>query len=337
MPELRRDPLSGRWAIIAAERARRPQDFARRQPPIEAGPGACPFCEGHERETPPEVLAYRQEGSSPDSPGWRLRVVPNLYPALGPAEGEMAPRRQGLSEALPAVGAHEVVIIRPEHVEVPAQLGEDDLRRLVRAFIARHQTHAANPQVGYVHATMNYGREAGASREHLHAQLFALPLVPTLVEQELARCEEHYAACGRCLVCDLLAQELESGARVVWQDERMALFAPFAPRAPFEVWLAPRHHRASFAAMDEGELGSFASGLRQALLRLHHRLGDPPFNFWLHTAPTSRDVGSFYHWHLELQPKLAIAAGFELGTDIIINTIAPESAAVFLREIGVQG
>jgi UDPglucose--hexose-1-phosphate uridylyltransferase len=332
VPELRRDPLSGRWVVIAAERARRPRDFTR-QPRLKAtGSGACPFCEGNERETPPEVLGYRVEGSVADGPGWQLRVVPNLYPALGPARGELDPQEDGVYVSMQALGAHEVVIITPEHEEEVAKLPDAQLGLMVQSFIDRHRVHAANPLVAYVHATMNYGREAGASREHPHAQLFALPLVPTLIEQELAVCQAHFESHGACLFCDVLGQELASGSRLVWQDERMVLFAPYASRAPFELWLAPKKHAPGFETMEVGDVASFVSGLKQALVRLHDDLSDPPFNFWLHTAPTARDVAPFYHWHLELQPKLSIAAGFELGTDVMINTMPPESAAAFLRE-----
>ena len=282
-------------------------------------------------------MAYRAPATLPDSPGWSVRVVPNLYPAFGPEHGDLVPRAEGLYSALPALGAHEVIVNCPEHLESPVDLPTSQLALVVRACAERSRFHADNPLVQYVHVIMNYGREAGASREHSHSQLFAVPVVPGLVEAELAGAEAYYAKHRRCLICDIVRQEETGGERVVWANDDFVLFAPFASRVPFELWLVPRAHRPSFSALDGDAEHAFARVLKETLVRLSSALGDPPFNYWIHTAPTRRDVSAFYHWHLELLPKLSTAAGFELGTDIMIDTVLPEAAAAFLRDVKRPG
>ncbi len=337
MPELRRDPVTQRWVVIASERAKRPHDFARQPRARGTGSQECPFCAGNEAMTPPEVMAYRPARSAADTPGWSVRVVPNLYPAFGPASGDLHERRQGLYLAVNGLGAHEVLIASPEHVEEVATLPTQQLVLMARSYVDRYLHHKANPVVRYVHIIMNYGREAGASREHPHSQLFAIPLVPGLVETELWGAGVYHEEHGRCVFCDLVQQELAGGERMVLENDRFVVFTPYASRAPFEMWLLPKAHRPNFEASGEHDLASFAAALKTALGKLYYGLNDPPFNYWLHTAPTQRDVSGFYHWHLEILPKLSIAAGFEMGTEIMINTALPEVSAAFLRETRTPG
>lgn len=331
MPELRRDPVTGSWVVIATERAKRPHDFARHHR-AAAGDQKCPFCEGHEAMTPPEVYAFRPEGSAPDTPGWSVRVVPNLYPAFGPAQGDLAPCADGLYETLNGLGGHEVIVTSPRHSDDIPSLPLQQVALMARAYVDRYLAHKENPVVQYVHIILNYGREAGASREHPHSQLFAIPIVPELVERELVGAARYHAEHGRCVFCDILERELSSGERMVYENDRFAVFAPYASRMPFEMWLMPKAHAPRFETLSGVDLEAFAGALRQAVGRLTVGLNDPPFNYWIHTSPTRRDVDDSYHWHLEIMPKLAIAAGFELGTGIMINTALPETAARFLRE-----
>lgn len=337
MPELRRDPITQRWVVIATERAKRPHDFARQPRAKAAGGNECPFCEGNEGMTPPEVMAYRPGGTAPNTPGWTVRVVPNLFPAFGPPSGDLDERRHGIYVAMNGLGAHEVLITTPEHVEEVALLSTEQMALMVKSYVDRHLFHKANPLVAYVHTIMNYGREAGASREHPHSQLFAIPLVPGLVETELWGAGVYYEEHGRCVFCDLLRQELAHGERIVLESERFVVFTPYASQMPFEMWIAPKEHQPNFEAIDQHDVVEFASALKVALGKLYAGLNDPPFNYWIHTAPTRRDVGAVYHWHLEILPKLSIAAGFELGTEIMINTALPETAAAFLRETTAPG
>ncbi|MHB1130836.1 MAG: galactose-1-phosphate uridylyltransferase [Chloroflexota bacterium] len=333
MPELRQNPLSGRWVVLAAERARRPRDFARPQPAHPVSERDCPFCEGHEAQTPPEVLAYRAAGLPANGPGWTVRVVPNLYPALVPAAAAVA-ESVPLFPSRAATGAHEVIIASPRHVASAADLPLRQHELVLRAYRDRYLAHQREPGVEYVHIAMNYGREAGASRDHLHAQLFALPLVPPLVESELHNAGAYHAKYGECLLCAMAREELAAGERVVLENDRFVVFIPFAAQSPFELWLVPKGHEPRFEAQDSSGEALLAATLREVLVRLAGVLGDPPFNYWLHTAPPRRPVDAYYHWHLELVPKLGIAAGFELGTDMMINVVCPEQAAALLRPSG---
>ena len=335
MPELRRDPLTSRWVVIATERAKRPHDFAHHARARADSGESCPFCEGHEEQTPPELMAYRPSSSAPDRPGWAVRVVPNLYPAFTPEAGPLEVHRDGLFVGEAARGGHEVLIASPAHVDEVARLPLGQYELMVRSYVDRYRAQAAGPLVQYIHIIMNYGKEAGASRDHPHSQLFALQLVPSLVELELRHSQDYHAAHGRCLLCAVLRQELAAGQRVVLENERFVVFAPYASRWPFELWLAPKRHEPRLEALDrEGQM-AFASALRETLGRLHVGLNDPPFNYWIHTSPTQLPVDRYYHWHLELAPKPAIAAGFEMGTEVMINIALPEQAAAFLREIRV--
>lgn len=333
MPELRRDPVTGRWVVIATERARRPESFS--QAVREAVPpaAACPFDEGNEHLTPPEVFAIRRPGSQPDGPGWSVRVVPNLYPsftmaataamvAAGPAE---------LYEVQPATGAHEVIISSPDHWRSTAQLPLEQVERMVRAWVMRMRTHAGNPRVAYVQLIYNHGRSAGASLEHPHAQLFALPFIPPVLLEELGGAEQFHRQHGRCVFCAMVEAELASDERMVFAGDRFVAVAPFASRVPFETWILPRYHSCRFEELAAAEISDFAGMLQQVTAALHRKLNDPPYNFFIHTAPCRSPELPHYHWHLELLPRLTTWAGLEYGTGVIVNTMAPEAAAVFLR------
>ncbi|MDA8217255.1 MAG: galactose-1-phosphate uridylyltransferase [Dehalococcoidales bacterium] len=331
MPELRRDPVTQGWVVIATERGKRPHDFAKQPRSKETNGNKCPFCEGNEALTPPEVMAYRPAGTPPNTPGWTVRVVPNLYPAFGPPTGDLNERRQGMYVMMNGLGAHEVLITSPRHGDDVPTLPTPQVALMAQSYIDRYLAQKANPIVQYVHIIMNYGKEAGASREHPHSQLFALPLVPDLVEKELRGAGAYKAEHGHCIFCDMVRQELASGERIVLENERFVVFTPYASKVPFEMWVVPKAHQPRFEGMDQKDVQFFADALKRALGKLHVGINDPPFNYWIHTSPTQRDVGDIYHWHLEIAPKLAIAAGFELGSGIMINTALPEAAAEFLR------
>jgi UDPglucose--hexose-1-phosphate uridylyltransferase len=332
MPELRRDPITHEWVVISTERAKRPHDFARQSRTPAQQETNCPFCAGNESKTPPEVLAYRVDGTAPDTPGWLVRVVPNLYPAFGPASGDLAAQKDGLYQSMNGLGGHEVIITSPSHTEDIASLPLEQVDCMTRAYIDRYLSHKANPIVQFVHIIQNYGRDAGASREHPHSQLFAIPLVPELVATELEGAQRHHTERGSCVFCDVLQEELRGGERIILENERFVVFAPYASRVPFEMWLMPKAHRPRFETMGEHDVSAFSAALQEALALLRNGLNDPPFNYWIHTTPTQMAVDDVYHWHLEILPKLSFAAGFELGTGIMINSALPETAAAFLRE-----
>jgi UDPglucose--hexose-1-phosphate uridylyltransferase len=330
MPELRKDPVVGRWVIIATERGKRPSDF-QTQPSARAG-GFCPFCEGHEEKTPPEVYAVRAEGTAPNTPGWRVRVVSNKYPALQ-IEGDLDRRGEGIYDKMNGIGAHEVIIEAPEHVLETSQLPVDQIALVIRAMRARVLDLAKDERFRYVQIFKNHGEAAGASLEHSHTQLVATPIVPRRVMDELNGAAQHYGLKERCIYCDIIHQEAEDGRRMVARKNGYLVFEPFASRFPFETWILPEEHRPRFEEGDEADDLALAATLKETLARLNKTLENPPYNYVIHTRPLNQVQGPLhYHWHLEIMPKLTKVAGFEWGTGFYINPVPPEDAARYLRE-----
>ena len=328
MPELRKDPVVGRWVIIATERARRPSDFAAE--PVRPRQTACAFCEGHEHQTPPEILAGRPPDGRPNGPGWTYRVVPNKYPALR-IEGELEPAGEGLFDRMNGVGAHEVVIETPHHGASLAGLSVDAVTDVLCAFRERMLDLKKDPRFAYVLVFKNHGEAAGASLEHPHSQLIATPIIPIKVSEELAGSAQYYDLKERCVWCDMVRQERRGGGRLIVESHDFAALAPFAPRFPFETWILPTHHRAAFEESTEEELRGAATILGEVLRRVDRVLGEPAYNFMLHTAPFREAQLESFHWHLEVIPKLTRVAGFEWGSGFFINPVPPEDAAEALR------
>ncbi len=333
MPELRKDPIIGRWVIISTERGKRPGDF----PPVESTSrgGFCPFDSGNEDKTPPEVFAFRDEGTEPDTPGWRVRVVSNKFPALK-IEGPMVRRGEGVFDKMSGIGAHEVVIETPDHGTSFCELDVTHVADVIRAFIQRMNDLKKDERFRYILVFKNHGEQAGASLEHPHTQLIATPIVPKRVAEELTGAEQHYKLKERCIFCDILHQELEDGARVVSQNEGFASLTPFASRFPFETWVLPKWHSSRFEDMSDPQIMWLAESLRDTLRRVRCALNAPPYNFIIHTAPCHEPDLPHYHWHIEIMPKLTKVAGFEWGTGFYINPTLPEDAARYLREASLD-
>ena len=328
MPELRRDPVVGRWVIISTERARRPSDFPATRWQPKGGP--CVFCAGQESRTPDEVWALRPDGGPPNRPGWLVRVVPNKFPALR-IEGELERSGEGLYDRMNGVGAHEVVIEAPAHDAVIERLATAHLAEVLRAYRERIRDLAKDPRLEYVMVFKNHGDPAGASLEHTHSQLIATPIVPSMVEEELAGAIQHFRIKQRCIWCDIVRQDRRDGLRMIRGEGGFVAIAPFAPRFPFETWILPEAHRSSFEATPVEDLGALASLLSKVLGAMARYLGDPPYNFMLHSAPLRTPALDHFHWHLEIIPKLTRVAGFEWGTGFFINPTPPEEAAEYLR------
>jgi UDPglucose--hexose-1-phosphate uridylyltransferase len=327
MPELRKDPIVNRWVIISSERGNRPKDFS--TPEKKTNKESCPFCEGSEPLTPPEILAYRR--NSPNSPGWTLRVVPNKYPALTD-EGETGQMTEGLYDKINGIGTHEVLIESPDHDTELELLPKTQIADSLKALQERVLALKENKRFHYIMIFKNRGEPSGASLEHTHTQLIALPIVPELVSEELAGGKKHYDKNERCIYCDLIAQELEDGRRIVCQNENFITIVPFAPRFPFEMWILPRLHSARFEECETRLFDALASSLKESLLRMRTALNAPSYNFVFHTAPVNGNHFNYYHWHIEIMPKLTKMAGFEQGTGFYINPTVPEEAAEILRE-----
>jgi len=330
LPELRKDPVTGRWVIIATERSKRPKDYETLR--MEPRPGVCPFCFGNESLTPEEVLSFRHNGkrNSPE-PDWWVRVVPNKYPALS-FEGEAVRRAEGLYDLINGVGAHEVIIESPDHQVPLAALPEEHIREILWAYRDRLIAHSKDPRIGYVLIFKNQGPAAGASLDHPHTQLIATPIVPVQVKEEMKGAERYFEYKDRCVFCDMIGQEERKPSRVVEGTNHFVAFEPYASRFPFETWVLPRRHQGHFESLSESEVGDLAGLLKRVLGRIWNALDDPPFNFMLHVSPPGDADTEWYHWHLEIIPKLTTVAGFEWGSGFYINPTAPGDACRHLRQ-----
>ncbi len=333
MPELRKDPITGRWVIISTDRAKRPTDFVRESVQIH-GKGFCPFCYGNEDKTPPEILVYGRNGGSPNSSGWRIRVVPNKFPALG-IEGDLDREGEGLFDRMNGVGAHEVIIETPDHNATLAMLPEKAIEDVLWAYRDRMLDLKNDKRFRYVLIFKNHGEAAGASLEHTHSQLIALPIVPKRVREEVDNSKHYYAEKERCIFCDMIRQELDSGVRVISESDFFVALAPYAPRFPFEIWLLPKQHGSAFENNQSPLYSNLARVLKDNLMRLDSVLDRPAYNMMIHTSPIGEEVNEHYHWHIEIMPKLTKVAGFEWGTGFYICPTPPEEAARFLREAQV--
>jgi UDPglucose--hexose-1-phosphate uridylyltransferase len=325
LPEIRVDPLSGHKTIVAGERSRRPGGEPRCVPPEPIDVAGDPFAEGHEDRTPPELYAVRPQGGAPNTPGWTVRVVPNLYPALT-LDGTSTRQdpRPDLFTAVPATGAHEVIVNAPRSVYSLAELPVEQVAAAVEVWRERMRVHAG---CAYTQLIVNERREAGASLPHTHAQLYALDFVPAAVARERERAAAYATrTMGQSLLGDLVAEEVRRGERVVAIDDEAVLLAPYGSRVPFQLLLAPRRPRARFE--DEGPTG--AALLHDGLRRLARHLGSsPPLNLWVRTAP--RGANRFC-WRIDVLPRLTHLAGLELSTGVNLLIVAPEDAAAALRE-----
>lgn len=329
MPELRRDPIVGRWVIIATERAKRPSDVPRPQP--RATGGLCPFCPGQEDKTPHEVYVAGRPPSAPgNGPGWKVRVVPNRFPALM-IEGDLQREANGIYDRMNGVGAHEVVIETADHTRDLGALTDAEVTEVLFAFKARMVDLRNDLRFRYILLFKNHGEAAGASLEHAHSQLIALPVTPRQVQEEIEGAHRHFEHRERCIFCDIVMQERKERARLVLENEEFVVFTPWAPRSPFETWIVPKRHESNFEAESKERLAYCAQALRSTLKRLGASLGDPAYNFIVHSNPLRDPPSASYHWHIEVMPALTHTAGFEWGSGFHINPVPPEEAAEFLR------
>jgi UDPglucose--hexose-1-phosphate uridylyltransferase len=329
MPELRRDPIIGRWVIIATERAKRPADVPHAAD--RAAGGLCPFDPGHEDKTPREVYVAGRPPSAPaNGPGWKVRVVPNRYPALM-IEGDLEREANGIYDRMNGIGAHEVIIETPDHAKDLGNLSDAEVTEVLFAFKARILDLRNDLRFRYILLFKNHGSPAGATLEHAHSQLIALPVTPRQVQEEIEGARRHYEHRERCIFCDIVMQERRDRSRLVYENEEFLVFAPWAPRSPFETWIMPKRHESNFEAEPKERLAYCAQALRSTLKRLGAALGDPPYNFIVHSNPLRDPASPSYHWHIEVMPALTHVAGFEWGSGFHINPVPPEEAAEFLR------
>ncbi|MFH0772099.1 MAG: DUF4931 domain-containing protein [Candidatus Omnitrophota bacterium] len=343
MPELRKDPIIGRWVIVATERARRPTDFVPHSVSEEkmAEP-PCPFCEGKEDQTPsPEIFAVRNPGTKPATPGWQVRVVPAISPALK-VEGKIERRGKGIYDVMNGVGAHEVIIETPNHIYNLADLSEEQIATVIAVYIERITDLGKDPRFKYALLFKNYGLAAGSGRiRHAHSQLIAMPVNPIRLKDELIGARKYFEYKERCIFCDVIKQELDAGKRIIADVDGFLAFAPFASRFPFEMWVLPKYHSADFSNTNKDKRLGLAKILKISLQKLKKALVDPPYNIILHTAPFRvpktgywRTIDDDFHWHLEIMPRLTRVAGFEWGSGFYLNPTPPEDASKYLSEMG---
>jgi len=333
MPDLRKDPIVGRWVIVAKSRAKRPHDFDAAPP--RRRKRFCPFCEGNEHSTPDEIIAYRESGSRPNREGWRVRVVPNKFPALE-IEGSLDKRGEGIYDMMQGVGAHEVIIESPRHLVSTSQLTEPQIREVLWVYRDRLVDLKKDPRFVYGMIFKNVGAAAGASLEHTHSQLIVTPIVPINVQEEIIGSLEFHDYRGRCVFCDMIQQELAQEKRIVLDTPGFIAFCPFASRFPFETWILPKTHSSHYENIQKNEVEELSGVMRQVVGKIEAALDRPAYNYIIHTAPFDTQELGHYHWHIEIMPSLTKAAGFEWGTGFYINPVPPEEAAAFLREVEAE-
>ncbi|MFT3920908.1 MAG: galactose-1-phosphate uridylyltransferase [Myxococcales bacterium] len=330
MSEFRQDPLSRRWVIIGNERAGRPNEF------VEAATRAtgvqCPFCIGHEAETPPAIATYAANGKKEN---WLVRVVPNKFPAVQ-TDAKLCPTCQPLApladrKDAPGFGRHEVIVESPRHVASLSELTDAEAAAVFAAYRDRLIQLKAEGSFRYVQIFKNVGPAAGASLEHVHSQLMALPGVPEVVEQELQASGDFFREQQRSLLLDMVEKERAAGDRIVAETEHFVAFCPYASRFAYEVWIAPRAHRPRFEDTETGELNEVSRLTRDLIGRIERAVGHVAYNYFLHTQPFDMPAYDHYHWHIEIIPRLNKVAGFEWSTGCFINPYPPESAAAHLR------
>ena len=333
--ELRQDPVTGKWVVIASGRAKRPKDVASTMaahPPLPAYVERCPFCNFHDFPQEPDTLVLPRRGKN-----WRVRAFPNKFPAFVPQDHARA-WKVGPYTAMEGVGFHEVIITRP-HNGFLFQLPERDLLLYLRAWRERYQSLMVRPSVAYIQIIENHGRASGGSLEHSHAQLFAVPILPRdEIIDLLTGAERYFRENTTCAYCDIVEFEREQTVRLTVENDRFVAFAPFASRVPYEQWVVPKEHAAGFEQLTDDDLPLFAAALQAALRCLARAFHDPPYNLYLYSAPCDtegyvceKDTFSHFHWHAQILPRLNTWGGFEIATGMEIVSALPEAAAEFLR------
>ena len=329
MPEIRHNIITREWVIIATERAKRPEDFAKanpRRPELPRYAPNCPFCPGNEHMTPPECFRLPSDGT------WQVRVVPNKFSALTPV-GELERKNQGLKRVISGVGIHEVIVETPRHDETLALLSPAEFEHVLETYFERYEAVTADPRVAHVTIFKNHGERAGTSLEHPHSQLVGTPIIPPQVRDRMENALRFYDECGDCIFCSLMADELLDQVRIVHQSEHFVAFIPYAALTPFHLWIYPIRHSASFSEVSESELHDLALILRKILRKIYFGLDNPDYNISVRTPPREARGMRYYHWYVSVIPRVTRIAGFEIGSGMFINVALPEKSAEYLRHV----
>ncbi len=330
MAELRRDPIIGRWVVVNTDDSLGPDGFEKAEH-VYSQAEICQFCYGKERHTPPEVDCIRPAHTAPNSPGWSVRTVPNKFPALR-IEGDIDKKGFGIFDTANGVGAHEVVIETPDHFKEMADFTDQELLGVIKQYQNRYLSLARDKRFKYIMIFKNFGESAGASIEHPHSQIIALPMVPKNVLEEIEGAQVYHEFRGRCVFCDIIHQEYQDKERIILENEHFVALCPFVPQFAFECWILPKKHSSDFGSLSEGEQLHLSAILREVLLRLKMTLSNPSYNYYFHVAPVNHEGYESYHWHIEVLPNLTRVAGFEWGTGFYVVKTSPALAAKYLRE-----
>jgi len=333
MSELRKDPIVGRWVIIAPERMGRPQ--VNQLDETLSDTEFDPFLEGNEDATPDEILAYRNPGSQPNGPGWRVRVIPNKFPALQTHQ-DLKKRGDGMYDTTSGTGAHEVIIECPNRETNLGRLPVEQIREVLWVYRDRLVDLKRDPRLVHGLVFKNKGAEAGATLPHSHSQLIVGPIVPIAIQEEINGALTYYRFRGRSIFEDMIQQELADEKRVVLDTPSFVVICPYAARFPFETWILPKHHTSHYENIQRQGIEELGAVLKQTLRRLEIALDDPPYNYVIHTAPFDSQELAHYRWHIEIIPRLTRIAGFEWGSGFYINSVPPEESARFLREVDLD-
>ena len=330
MSDLRQDPTTREWVIVAPDRANRPGSFksAKTKRTLPEWDESCPFCPGNEESTLAEVFRM-QDGQS----GWSTRVVPNRYPALTPEGAAGRQSEEGFFTKMEGTGVHEVIVESPLHNTTFAQMDRSQVERVLFTYRARYNDLKRVGLVRFVSIFKNRGESAGTSLEHPHSQVVATPIAPPYIRRKLDIAIQYYHDMGSCLYCDLFRHELQMGTRVTMETANLAVFHPYASRSPFETWVVPKTHQPSFGLIVDEHLIELAGVLRDTLLRLDRLLDEPDFNYVICSSPAEDEQNNYHDWHLVIMPRLSKPAGFEMGSGIHINTAVPEETAALIRGV----
>jgi UDPglucose--hexose-1-phosphate uridylyltransferase len=330
MSELRLNLITREWVIIATERAKRPKDFKkiRSIKKQQSYLQECPFCLGNEAMTPPET--YRVSGGKE----WTVRVTPNKFPALS-SSGTRKRHSNGVKRLVTGVGVHEVIIETPLHNSTIPIMPKNDIIDVIKTYKNRFINAHSNPNVGHVIIFKNHGPGAGTSLEHPHSQLIGSPVTPIQVRDRMEAFVHFFDDTGRCLLCKTIDSEKREGTRVILETEHFLSFIPYAALSPFHTWIFPKRHSASFSDITGEELEDLATNLKTTLAKLYYGLEDPNYNYVLRSNRPQDCYSEYYHWYISIVPRLSMAAGFELGSGMYINTTIPEESAEFLRKVKI--
>jgi UDPglucose--hexose-1-phosphate uridylyltransferase len=330
MSEFRKDAITGRWRLIAEGRSARPTEYATAA--SRSDDPDCPFCEGHEARTTAEVAAVRPTGAPANGPGWTIRSVPNKFPTVTPEVTPVRPAEGDRFLRALGVGFHEVVIESPTHSPGMPDLAPAHLRELFRFFRERVRAALNRPSIESVLLFQNQGPESGGTLSHPHAQLLASEIVPSrLTEESDAFLRTAASNGGGCLLESVAAAEVEARDRFVLNDGQFVVFAPFASEHPYEVWIVPDRHAPSFTTASDGEVDRLAELLPLVLRALDRIHPNVSYNWFVHGWEAPTPARTRFHWHVEVAPRLVRADGYDLGSGVPVNPVAPEHAAAQYR------